>query len=312
MLRFAPLMPKDAGAWAELLAVSFERSPADMHALLDWMHAGYPIVAWGAWDDDRLAAQYSCRLVDLHLPGEDQPALAGMSINMAVHPDYRGQGLIKHLAQPVYEQVAALGGVAGVGFSNAEGVKVDLKSKSYGYRVVGEMVSMAIWTSRSRAEKLELTAEWPEGKFTSAPTPSRRFQLTTTPEGLCHRFACHPFRHYRYGVWRDKTGIRGIVVYRPMRYGPLHGVSLLAAYSDDLEELLSRWISTLCEDGLRLIHVLTSPKSAIRGYLRTLGFSVDMPCTRTPYFLTAKPLAENTPPDFFNFARWDCLGGDVL
>lgn len=312
MLRYAPLMPQDGQAWAELLALSFDRSHADMCALLDWLHAGYPIVAWGAWDGTRLAAQYSCRLVDLYLPEEKTTALAGMSINMAVRPDYRGQGIIKHLAQPVYEQVAALGGVAGVGFSNAEGVQVDLKSKSYGYRVVGEMVSTALWTSRRRAEGLELTNEWPEGNFSVDTCLPHRFQIITTPESLRHRFGCHPFRRYRYGVWRDKTGIRGIVVYRPMRYGPLRGVSLLAVYSDDVEELLSRWVATLCESGLRLIHILTSPKASVRGYLRTLGFCVDMPCTRTPYFLTAKPLDNRTPSDFFNFARWDCLGGDVL
>ncbi|MEZ4642293.1 MAG: hypothetical protein R3E31_06070 [Chloroflexota bacterium] len=43
---------------------------------------------------------------------------------MAVRPDYRGRGLlIKQVSQPVYAALAALGGVAGVGFSNAAGVR---------------------------------------------------------------------------------------------------------------------------------------------------------------------------------------------
>ncbi|MEZ4646792.1 MAG: GNAT family N-acetyltransferase [Chloroflexota bacterium] len=80
------------------------------------MQQGDGLLAWGAWDGARLAAQYSCLLTSLRLPGTEEPARVGMSINMAVHPDYRGQGLIKQVSQPV------LCGAGGVGWRGWRGV----------------------------------------------------------------------------------------------------------------------------------------------------------------------------------------------
>jgi hypothetical protein len=34
--------------------------------------------------------------------------------------------------------------------------------------------------------------------------------------------------------------------------------------------------------------------------------------SRTPYYLTAKSLSDNTPNTLFDFNRWDCVGGDIL
>lgn len=311
-MQFTPLTIDDRRKWAELLAVAFDRTPETMEALLDWLHMGWPVIAWGAWDGDKLAAQYSCRLVDLRLPG-GEVITAGMSINMAVHPDYRGQGLIKQVSRPVYEQVAELGGVAGVGFSNAEGVQVDLRSKSYGYQLVGEMVSTALWLNRRHTDSLTLTDEWPEdAPFAPFWHDPARIGFAVDPHLVQHRFARHPFRRYRFGVWQEGECVRGIVVYRPTRIGPLQGASLLAMYGDDPEGLMARWMSALCDSGLRLAHVLTAPRASLRGYLKTLGVSVDIPYTRTPYYLTAKSLCNTTPATLFNMRLWDCMGGDVL
>src|SRR5688500_13624020 len=208
---FAPLTPADCNAWAELLAISFGRTDIEMGSLLDWLHQGWPLVAWGAWDGERLAAQYSCRVVDLRLPNCDTPVRVGMSINMAVHPDYRGQGLIKHVARPVYETIATQGGIAGVGFSNAEGVKVDLKSKSYGYRVVGKMTSTLVWLSPQKIEPLTLTANGPD-KRDSLPSAAHPFiRFAPSAKLIRHRFAQHPFRHYAFGVWRENDRTHGLV-----------------------------------------------------------------------------------------------------
>src|SRR5688572_6323150 len=98
---FRPLTLADRPQWASLLALTFNRTTPDTERLLDWLHGGHQVIAWGAWDGDQLAAQYACLLVSLHLPGTSTPIRAGMSLNMSVHPDYRGQGLIKHVSKPV-------------------------------------------------------------------------------------------------------------------------------------------------------------------------------------------------------------------
>jgi GNAT superfamily N-acetyltransferase len=303
---FRLLTSADYPAWAGLLAVCFERSQDDMERLLLWLRCGHALVAWGAWEGDRLVAQYSCRLASLHLPDCETPLTVGMSINMAVHPAYHGQGLIKHIARPVYEQVAECGGVAGVGFSNAEGVKVDRRSRSYGYRVVGKMVStLALLSHRRYPSPLELTTE--PHIFPDEMPDDSLIRFAQPPGWVCHRFLMHPFRQYAFA-----QGEAGLVVYRPARIAGLRGASLLGAYGADLPDLLARWAGALRRRGMHFVHALTSPASATLAAVKTIGRSVQPPVSRQPYYLTTRPLREDTPAALFDFAGWDCVGGDIL
>jgi hypothetical protein len=244
--------------------------------------------------------------------GDGHKATVGMSINMAVDPAYRGRGLIKQVSQPVYEAVANCGGIAGVGFSNSQGVKVDLKSKSYGYQVVGQMQSVVVWLKSQKHEQLCLTDEWPNLPFAdNALSSNNQIKFIATPETLQHRFARHPFRKYQFGVWEEKDQVAGIVVYRHVRIRGLKGVSLLAIYGAEPTELLMRWSRSLQDEGTRFVHVLTTPESELHSALNRLGYAFTMPYSRSPYYLTVKPFA-HTPPEFLNFRAWDCLGGDIL
>ncbi|MCA0454226.1 MAG: GNAT family N-acetyltransferase [Chloroflexi bacterium] len=311
MMRAAPLTPGDKPQWAELLAVSFNRTPDDMLRLLDWLHQGHTVIGWGAWDGDTLAAQYNCAMMHITQPdGVTVPV--GMSINMAVDPAYRGRGLIKQVSQPVYEAVAACGGVSGIGFSNKQGVKVDLKSKSYGYQVVGQMQSLVVWLRPQRQAAITLTDAWPRSPFAQAASANSLLsRFATTPETLAHRFADHPFRRYQFGVWEDGGMVQGVVVYRKVRLAGVKGVSLLAAYGAQCSELLARWSAAIQREGMRFLHVLSTPQGRVRSELHTLGYVATMPYSRSPYYLTVKPFA-NTPKAFLDFKAWDCLGGDIL
>jgi len=308
---FAPLTAKDNPKWAALLATAFDRTPEDMLRLLDWLHAGHMVIGWGAWDGDKLAAQYNCCMMHLQLPDGSTTAV-GMSINMAVDPAYRGRGLIKHVSQPVYEAVAACGGIAGVGFSNKQGVKVDLKSKSYGYQVVGQMQSVVVGLKPQKNSGLHFTDMWPSLPFADSLKPSnKRIKFITTPETLEHRFARHPFRKYHFGLWIENSQVEGVVVYRPVRIGGLKGASLLAVYGAESGELLRRWSRSLQDNGIRFIHVLTTSQSDLHSTLHQLGYYATMPYSRSPYYLTVKLFA-HTPAEFLSFNAWDCLGGDIL
>ena len=307
-----PLTPGHCHPWADLLAVSFARTPAEMVQLLAWLQAGPGLIAYGAWDGECLAAQYSCRLTPLYLPHHDSPATVGLSINMAVHPQYRGRGLIKQVAAPVYAEVGARGGLAGVGFSNADGVKVDRQSRGYGYRVVGKLASTIVWLIRpARLSHVTLTDHWPQATFTPATRSSAHIHFQHTPENLYHRFACHPFRQYHFGVWQDAGEICGLVVYRPVRYRGIRGVALLAVYGPDLPALLAGWAAALCAQGMRFIQVVTSHHAPIRSLLPRLGMAVTLPYSRSPHYLTAKAFT-TTPAALFDYPQWDCIGGDIL
>lgn len=311
-MQILPLTLDAKWAWAELLGVSFGRPVDDMVRLLEWFDKGHTIIAWGAWDGTRLVAQYACLLLNLCLPNTPNPIPIGLSLNMAVHPDYRGQGLIKRVSRPVYEAVAAHQGVAGIGFSNAAGVKVDRNSKGYGYQVVGQMQSLLVWLSHSHSQPLVLTDQWPEALWQEIPSNQEAIHFPVRYENLHHRYAQHPFRRYKYGVWRDKSAIQGIVIYRPVRFGGMRAVSLLGAYGSDLPELLLRWAEAIADMGVHLVHTLTTPTSQLREALSHIGTCVNLPYSRSPYFLTVKPLSQNLPDLFFQFSAWDFMGGDIL
>ncbi len=304
-MNFSQLSLNDIDLWADLLAVSFDRNQAQMRKLLAFLGAEQNLLAWGAWDGSRLAAQYSCLLRYLRLPWQSKPSLVGMSINMAVHPDYRGRGLVKKVSQPVYAALRERGGVAGVGFSNAAGVQVDKHSKGYGYHVVGRMVpTLAVIVRPRRVKPLHLTTTLPN-LASWQPSAPQRIHFCSTLQTVNGRFAAHPFRQYHFGVCPEL----GVVVYKRINRW---GVSLLAAYGKDLNSLLARWVRGLWQNGTRFVHLLTTPHSAVREGLRETAVCVSLPYSRHPYYLTVKPLQQNGMDKLLDFNQWDCIGGDIL
>lgn len=318
-MHHAPLTLADQAPWAALLASAFDRPAADMARVLTRQHEAFPVVAWGAWDGDVLAAQYSCLMRPLRVPGHAAPLPVGMSVNLAVHPAYRGRGLVRPLAERVYDAVRARGAVAGVGFSNAAGVRVDRRSRGYGYRVVGRLrpavailwgpLRMAPWTPHV----LTLTDAWP------APPPVPRdaglIRFADAVDVLAYRDngdVASPGRRYAYGVWRERAMTRGAVAFRWERWGPVRGASLLAAEGDDVPALVKRWSAAVRGEGVKAVRVLATPASPIWRALRRVALTVPLPVNRRPYYLTVKPLGDDTPSELFDDAQWDCMGGDVL
>ena len=305
--------PSDVAAWASLIALTFNRPVAEAQALWAWFNAHQSLLAWGVWDGDVLAAQYSCLVRQLQLPNA-QMCSVGLSTNMAVHPRYRGRGLIKQAAEPVYQTLQQRGALAGVGFSNAAGVKVDQRSKGYGYRVVGALVSQLIWLRPVQAAPLHLTPDWPAMPIGSITHPTDQIHFEASPSTLRHRYAEHPFRRYRYGLGFQDKAAHGIVVDRPERFLGVRGASLLhahAANSAALHTLLARWVAALQAQGTKFVRVLASPGAPALHVLHQLGYAITLR-PRHPHYLTVKPLQPDVPPELFDVMRWDCLGGEVL
>lgn len=311
-MEITPLTSHDLIPWSQLLAACFNRRAEDMAQLLTFLQPECRLIAWGAWDGAVLAAQYSCWLTAVHHPGCSQPLPVGMSVNMAVHPAYRGRGLIKQVAEPVYAALVARGVVAGVGFSNAQGVQVDRHSKGYGYEVVGQLRPSLFYLGRRLgSEPLTLTSEWPNWPFVPFSSPENH-SFQHTPESLQHRFGQHPFREYQLGVWEQENKIGGVVVYRQGRLGPFPLITLLGAHSDDMVGLCRHWIAALQRQGIFLVHVLTSPTAQLFAALRATAVLLPIHHARTPYYLTIKPLSPDMPASLRSFAAWDCVGGDIL
>ncbi len=328
-MELRPLTPSDTTAWSQLIAAAFSRTPDEAAAVWHWLQANHDLVAWGAWDGARLAAQYSCLFRSLYLPATQSTHQVGISTNMAVHPDYRGQGLVKQVAEPVYALLRQRGVLAGVGFSNAEGVKVDQRSQGYGYRVVGALSSHLIWLRLHPFIEVKALANTPAKP--SIPmsgmqlTPTLPFTIEAVTTDHCskisfhnglntlqHRFAAHPFRRYRFWVYRAANGAaRGVVVDRPTTWMGVAGSSLLAAYGQELPEVMRTWTKAVRAQGTHFVRVLATPHAEALQALGQLGCSFKLR-PRQPHFLTVKPLQPNCPTSLFDLSQWDCLGGEVL
>lgn len=308
---FAPILPEHQIEWAELIATCFDRKCGEMMALFAWLHQMGDVVAWGAWDGDKLIAQYTSLMRQLSF--NHQSLVAGMSVNMAVHPDYRGRGLIKQVSAPVYEEILACGAAMGLGFSNAEGVKVDRNSKSYAYQVVGQMQSLISCLPNRPSAKLELFDRLPSDLlFAHEIQTSNLVRFKKTAQSFLTRYGGHPFRDYQYGIYYENHEVQGIVVYREINYWGVWGASLMDAYGADLPELIQRWGSTISSHGMRFIHTLASPASEIVSALRRNYRTHPLPYTRTPYYLTVRPLSHDFDIPIENFRLWDFIGGDIL
>jgi hypothetical protein len=284
-----------------------------MTALLDWFRAGFQLVSMGAWDGDRLVAQYNARLLDLSVPGFEEPVLAGMGLNMAVAPDHRGRGLLDTVATPVHQALADLGCVAGVGFSSAGGLAVTRASRHYAYEILGPMAPLAVAVARRRyPPALALREAWPVEPVALAVPRDGLVRYGFTSAALRHRFASHPFRRYAYAV-RERDGVvDGLVVYRETRLRGVPGVSLLAAYGGDRVELLGGFAAALRRRGRHVLHVVVSPASPLRRELAAVGPAIRVPVSHSPYHLITRALQPDTPAVLFELARWDCVGGDIL
>jgi hypothetical protein len=304
------LCEEDIGAWSSLLAVAFNRTQNDMTALLHWMMNGWGLVAYGVWDKDTLVAQYSCLRTRVSIPNHLTPLNVGMSVNMATHPAYRGRGLIKHAASPVYEVLKAEGVIAGVGFSNAAGVTVDRHSKGYGYQVIGKLRSwIGVPSLRQKpSSDFYLTTRLPLLDGLNMTVSGLHFDVT--PTEINRRFGLHPFRRYHYGIWEQGGELLGLVIYQTTRILGLPTISLLAAYGHDMNGLLSRWLG--CLPIGTLVHVLSTPTAQVRYALSRLKVCMPLLWQKSPYYLTIKTLSDHTPTALLDFAAWDCLGGHIL
>lgn len=305
-----PLTLDDVAEWGHLIGICFDQPSFDMERVLTWLTCLGHLEAYGLWDGDKLVAQYACLLRNIIY--DDTPIPIGMSINMAVHPDYRGQGLIKQVSQPIYSHLTDNNVMFGMGFSNAQGVKVDKHSKGYGYQVVGQMQSLITIAKSFKRPPLILSGDILRYRDLQMSNHQQKTHFHKDLAYITQRYGHHPLRQYHYGIWEDDEQILGIVIYKYVKLWGVPSVALMDVCGDNLEELLMQWSTTLRQNNIYLIHTLVTPQSAIKDMLNRHWHVYQAPFSRTPYYLTLKPLSKQIESSLLNFDQWNLIGGDVL
>jgi len=305
-----PLTLADVNQWGQLIGICFDQPSSDMEHLLSWLTCLGHLEAYGLWDNEKLVAQYACLLRNV-IYG-DTPIPVSMSINMAVHPNYRGQGLIKQVSQPIYDRLQDIQVMFGMGFSNAQGVKVDKHSRGYGYQVVGQMQSLITILKSFKRPSLILSDDIPDYQQSTIASYQQKTHFYKDLVYIMQRYRGHPLRQYHYGIWKEGDKILGLVIYKNVKLWGVPSVALMDVYSDNVKELLMRWSTTLRQHNIFLIHTLLTPQSTIKNILQQYWHVRHAPFSRTPYYLTLKPLSEPIETSLLDFDQWDLIGGDVL
>lgn len=300
----------DITQWGQLIATCFNQSPSDMERLIYWLACLGHIEAYGLWDNNNLIAQYACLLRTVYI--DNKPIPVGMSINMAVHPAYRGRGLVKQVSQPIYTSLQDKQVMLGMGFSNAQGVKVDKHSQGYGYQVVGQMQPLISILKSFNRRPLILSDDIPYRQVRIPKQNQQKAHFQKDLKYIMQRYMQHPFRHYHYGIWQENERVLGIVVYKKVKLWGVPSVALLDVYGNNIEELLIRWSSTLRQQHIFLLHTLVTPQSSIQQILQQHWRVLNAPFSRNPYYLTVKPLSNHMESSLLDFRQWDLVGGDVL
>lgn len=309
-MELRPLTPADSSQWGHLIGICFNQPSLEMERVLTWLTCLGHLEAYGLWDDNKLVAQYACLLRNVIY--KDTPIPIGMSINMAVHPDYRGQGLIKLVSQPIYDHLTEKDVMFGMGFSNAQGVKVDKHSKGYGYQVIGRMQSLIAIVKSFKRPPLILSDDILRYGQGQLPNYQQKTHFQKDLAYITQRYGHHPLRQYHYGIWEEDDQILGIVIFKYVKLWGVPSVALMDVFGDNLEELFLRWSTMLRQNGIYLIHTLVTPQSAIKDILHRHWHVHQARFSRTPYYLTLKPLSEQIESSLLDFDQWDLIGGDVL
>jgi hypothetical protein len=229
--------------------------------------------------------------------------------DMATDIQFRGQGIISALSKRVYDDVRRNEYDMSFGYSNSEGVQMDLHSLSYGYSVVGRFVTYVkvILT----AKKTEITFALRDSFDLIDTLPASNFiRIHKNREYLQWRYSDKPgndFKIYQVNLSNKKIG------YIVLRFKP-NVCYVFDILVDDIH--FSMILSALEEFALSknyrilLLHVCDNSywmKLLYKfGYIRQRLFSKER-------YLTLKIHNQRVDKELFSRSEnWFLINGDIL
>lgn len=142
--RIIPFSAKYFEPLVKLLSVSFDMKSRNKAPMIQWrlfnkVHQNKTVTYLATYGDE-VVGHYSN--IPISISHKKDILQASVCVDMATHPKHRGKGLVSKMAHEVYKEVEKRFDFS-IGFSNAEGVKVDKYSKNYHYEIVGTFRSYA-------------------------------------------------------------------------------------------------------------------------------------------------------------------------
>lgn len=306
-----PYRVGDEAAIADLFHETYGRAMSD--ELWRWRFrdspAGESIIQL-AWDGDVLAGHYAVTQVSLSVEGER--GSSGLDVTTMTHPDYRGRGLFRKLAEATYGHSADVGLGMVWGFPNRNshrGYAQDL-----GWVDIWEIPTLrwrAPMLTRLGTSSLDIAEVFSfDERFDDLWREVRRDHCVMVERDLQYlkwRYTAKPEAQYRIVVCQDGHNLFGYAVFK--RYeDELQVVDLLI--QDDVEigrQLLVEVARIAVSESAGAISLWLNVTHPLHRTLERMGFENGAPVT---YFAGLALRPDLVNKGVYDFRNWYITMGD--
>ena len=127
-IKFGKLNKNELYKLVDLLNIVFPNQNSIKFEYLDWLYNSNPdgkAVTYNVWMNNNIVAHYAVIPTNLHLFGKKTSGL--LSLNTAVHPNFKGKRYFTKLANLTYKKAKELGFKFVIGVANAASTPIQKK-----------------------------------------------------------------------------------------------------------------------------------------------------------------------------------------
>ena len=232
-------------------------------------------------------------------------------VDMATHPKHRGRGLISTLSKLTYKDVSNKKIRFSIGFSNEEGVKVDIHSKGYGYQLVGKFKSYSCVLTKKKKTESELQ-KISEFRSNFKYGQDGFFSLSKSRDYLNWRYKENPNNLFSFYEILAGGKFAGYVVLKNSGI-KIHVIDIVTKFSvKNIKDVIKSINNLAIDNGKRLVtYSVLDNKLWRQVFSKSLTFGRNS--KKNSYYLTVK-IHDNfsKSPDLLDRETWLCFVGDIL
>ncbi|MCA9979776.1 MAG: hypothetical protein KDD89_03065 [Anaerolineales bacterium] len=308
-MKVLPLTPADHRPWAGLLSLTTGQPYTTLRQQLASQSPQNTAVSWGAWDGASLVALFSARPMTINGVQHQADMRIALAQTPVIHPKYDQEALYQTVTQPVVESLR-LQGTQALFQVERRPLWASFRQAPRGYHLLGQLRPYWGWLSqRPDAPPLHVLHHCPDQLPVLRPHQQITFMVDI--DEVRKRYCAALDETYHFAVCQQNTAVTGLVVYKLSRHFGLPMAQLVAVYGAELEKLIPRWLTTMYDQGQRLIYTMTTPNAAVRPALRQHTQRLGERLSAERYLLYAQPLQRYVPANLLDLKQWNWVASDI-
>jgi hypothetical protein len=218
----------------------------------------------------------------------------------ATHPNYQRQGLVSKLTQEIEKELGS--DINYIGFSNAQGVKIDKFSKKINYQVLGQMVNRYVFSLPYKADLVVKEINYKSLNLESTNL-TNKFSIQKDKSYLDWRYMDNPKSKYNYFQIKKGSTLLGYLVCRKgkMKYSVV-------------EILLNKFDSLTCKQVIKAFskYAFSQGKFIVSySYLKNNFWNNSFPFLSSSRHISTFFTVKSVNNDLLNNENWIIQGGDI-